>query len=449
MANAFDYYFRLFNCTGQYIGDFDTIISAEFGRQKNEIGMCEIVVPNIYDLSLFTKDSILEIWRKNIATGKKQLLGRTCWFLRKIQLCREEGQQETLTLTFYDTIHILSRRVVAWFEVKRGVGEDEFPSDYPSAYIGYPDIILDQIVYHNFIEEGLFTSPSSPSFLGFAINLHELIGATRTGFPMELVHIGSFPRDTDVEEMTYTFAYENCLEAMQSIVDTAEAVENRELWFDIIYTPVETVGDATPTIGTFAFDCWWDYMGEDHVWPNSGEPLLFGPDYENIVNACLVLDWENEATQVIAMSGSADNTVSGLETYLANGVTIPSSASYAELEEANGCPFYPIEAIVTDNRSQNNTNTMPGDLPDLLDSTTTKAFAELRKRSAVHTLSGDILQTDGALLFVDYNYGDRITVDWKGLTFDATVKKFMITVDNEGENITIPFEGSVRERAAI
>lgn len=448
MSNFFDYSLRYFNCAGQYIGDFDAIISLEYGRSKNEIGIAELVLPGIYDLSLFNKDSILEIWRKNITTGRKELVGNTCWFLRKIQLC-QQGTETIITLTFYDTIHILSRRVVAWFEVKRGVEDDEFPSNYPSAWILEPDLVLDKIVYHNFIEAGLNTSPADPSFLGFAINLHELAGVDRIPFPITLDWIPSVSRSEDVTDLNFTFAYENCLQAMQSVVNTAEAVFNKELWFDVIYHPVETVGDATPALGTFTFNCWYDFMSEDKSWPNGNEPILFGPDYGNIVNACLVLDWENEATQIFATSGSADNTVVGLETYLADGVTIPSSIAVAELEEANTCPFYAIEVITNDSRTQNNVNTMPGDLPDILDSTTTKAYAELRTRSAVHTLTGDIVQTDGAYLFINYNYGDLITVDWFTLTFEATIKKFMITVDNESESITIPFEGSVRTRAKI
>lgn len=454
MSNALDYSFRYFNCAGQYIADFDSIVSADFGRQKNEVGMCELVLPGIYDLSLFDKDYILEIWRKNITTGKKELIGNTCWFLRKVQLCHNDGEAETITLTFYDTLNILTRRFVAWFEVKRGVADGEFPADYPSAYILTPDIVLDLIVYHNFITEGLNTTPVLPSSDGgtghqFAINLHQLVGIKRTGFPITLEHIGSTPRDDTVESMTFTFANDTCLDAMKSVVDTAEAVENRELWFDIIYTPNDDPTNPNPSIGTFSFDVWWDFKGEDHTWPSATVPLLFGPDYQNLINACLVLDWENEATQVIAASGSADNTVVGLDTFLEDGVTIPSSIGVAELTDANTCPFYPIEAYVEDSRDQNNDNTMPEDVVDILDSTTAKAYAELRKRSAVHTLTGDIVQTEGAFLFIDYKYGDLITVDWKQLTFDATVNKFMITVDNEGEKITVPFEGTVRTRAEV
>jgi len=433
------YEFRYFTCAGQYLFNFDAIESIDFGRAKNEIGMAELIIPAIYDINFFDKDYVLEIWRYNQAKNRTELVGNTCWFLRKIELYMEKIGYEKIKLTFYDTISLLQRRTVAWFEIKRGTGVDEFIGDYPSGFIEYPDIVVDRIFYHNFTAAGIvdpITDPS-PGAPFTANNLHEMVGAPRPGFPISMSNPTFTPRDTTLSNTeTYTFAQQNCLEAMRSIVDSFETLYNREMWFDIVYTP----STNSTIVGNLQFNVWLDYPGQDHTFPTGNPPILFGPEFQNITDASLELDFENEATQVIAINGSVDNTVVGA-TNLLDGTTVPSAAGYAERVNADRCRFYPIEAIVSNNTNEENTNFQTA--APKIGSILTKARSELNRLRPKHTLSGDLINSDGAWLFINYQYGDLVSVNWKRLLFNASIKKIMITYDSKGETVTVPFESSV------
>lgn len=436
------YELRLFNCNGEYLFNFDAFESIDFGRQKNDIGICELIVPNLYELDFFDKDCILEIWRHNKSKGIVQLISKTCWFLRRIELYVENQLEEKLKLTFFDTVSLLKRRNVAWFEVKRGIGVDEFTGDYPSGLITYPDVVVDRIFYHNFIDAGLNDSITPPVTGGppfTSENLHQMLGVNRTGFPIAFSNPAFVTRDTAISSTdTFTFAQQNCLEAMRSVVDTFEALYNREMWFDIEYTP----SSIPNVIGTFEFKVSYDYPGVDNSWPNGVNKLIFGPEFKNVANPNLTLDFEDEATEVIAVNGSVDNTVVGA-TSLLDGVTIPQSIAYAARVIGDRCLFYPIEAIVTGNTEEENENFEDTAPQNKNGSILTKANAELNKRRPKHTFTGDLISYDGCWFFIDFQYGDLITVNWKGLTFNASIKTFSVTYDQNGETITIPFESSV------
>jgi len=428
------YELRFFGCNGDYLFNFDTFEELEYGRQKNEVGTASLVLPGKFDLRQFDKDNILEIWRYDVTKGKLTLVGDTCWFLRKLEH-KMDGFKETTTLTFEDTIGLLKRKFVAWFEIKRGFGPDEFNANYPSGIINYPDVVLDRIFYHNFDAAGMLdpiTFPATPP-ASFARNMHELVGATRLAFPITMANPSFLPRNTALDNtQIYTFAGEDCLSAMKNIADSTEEGEENELWFDIVYTP----NAETLRIGLFTFNVWTGARGVDRSLFKSQTPLIFGPDFANVESPVLTLNWEEEATFVLAVSGNIDNTVVGAAT-LANGVSPPASGAFAQFQEADRCLFYPIEKYYKDGNSQEN-NALP-----TVGSIFQKAQRELRRSRSSHTFVCDIVQTTDSHIFIDYNYGDIISINWKGLAFDASIKKFLVKVDRGGEQITVPFETSV------
>lgn len=404
--NLNTYEFRLFGCNGEFLTTLDTLISADFGRQKNEEGICEIILPPIYDFDIFDKDCILEIWRHNPLTNNMQLVGETCWFLRKIRSCSQDDCAEEITLTFYDTINLLKRRFVAWTEVDPDpVGG--YAANYPSSLNLPPDLLIKRILYHNFIAVGI-TDDMGSGVPDYGTS----VGLPRT--PMDITLNDLTTPIGGAAAIKHTFSKTNCLEAMKAVANAFEARDNRELWFDIIYTP----SNNPTTIGELEFKVFYDQRGEDLSYPNGA---VFGPEYNNFTESCIEFNWEEEVTRVYYVGEEEDLDLDGIKEFFLLG--------FARDADAERCQFYEIDTIIKASGEQ-----------DDIDTLDTKALAELGKLRSKITLSGNILQIFGSQLFIDYNYGDKATVKYKNYLFNSTISKFSISIDESAEQITVPFE---------
>jgi hypothetical protein len=86
------------------IATFREFVRVEWSRKENEVGVLDIDLPPIYDLSIFKLDGRLEIWRE--VAGRLFLEGETIFFLRDWQYSTASGQK-TLHLKGFDANYLL------------------------------------------------------------------------------------------------------------------------------------------------------------------------------------------------------------------------------------------------------------------------------------------------------------------------------------------------------
>lgn len=401
------YDLRLFTPNGIRIGTLNNAIEFEYGRQKNNIGVCSILLPGEYYQDVtFTKDSLLEIWRYDTTRNIFQLVSGTLWFLRSIRYTYS-GQVENIELLFEDSITLLNRRIIAWFAVDPiDSGILQYPSNFNQAL----DDILKMIFFHNY----------GPGAANPLLNTKAPVLPSSATIP---VSVDPILRMKNISQDVYQsrapiarveFAWRKMLEAMQDVVSVAESY-NTSLWFDIVYTPGTDVN-----IGSLVFKTWTNLRGQDLT-----ADIRFGPTEGNLDNIILVEDYTNEATFIFAIGEEDPPVEDGISEIL--NVPIYNFASGSNL------PFYPIEDVIA----------ASGDVaPKNLDLIESEGRAELARRSPVLTLTGDVLQVGQYLFFTHYNYGDLVTTSWKSANFPAEITKYDIKVDNATEDIRIPLESS-------
>lgn len=400
-----NYELRYLDADGNYLFNLEKISSLKYGRSKNEEGIAVVELPGaLYDFAQFDSDHRLEIYRTNPNTGNVDLQGETCWFLRQVELQVDGHCQETLTLTFYDTISLLKRRIIAW------LGKDV--ANYPSVMLEPYDDIIKYIWYYNFGEgtidptaaNSAFT-PSSPfaSLPAISFWQTQVYDGVLTNRQMPITMqppVGA----SSAAPTVIKFDFENCLTAMQDVAENA-ALFGENIWFDIVYTPATTTSPAL-----FDFKTWTGTRGIDRsVPPNQ---IIIGPEYSNLVDATITKDWTDEVT-IFYATGNGDN-----ELKIMNSATEGTDKTK---------PFYPIEAVI------NSSNT---DNASILVSDAQVALVESR---ATNTFSGTFISKPPTEFTKEFNYGDKVYIQFKNISQSVEVIEYEIEVTTDGERITIPF----------
>lgn len=407
MAQA-SYELRYYNCQGVYQFNLENIDSLQYGRKKNDLGIAVVVVDGInYDIDQFEQDGILEIYREG------QLVDNTCWFLRKQEISINSNCDEVLTLTFYDTIHLLTRRIVAWD------GVDIF--NYPS-FIREPlDDILKYLAYFNFgpgtdnpaIAANAF-APGVPNTAFSAIPVIESwqfgpYGAAIADLTNREFNIGItfFTSESAINTQSVRFEHLTLLEAMQNVAEIS-TVNGESLWFDIEYQPASGTANAT-----FIFRTWVGVRNTDR---SQGINLLrIGPEFNNMINATIVRDWENEKTIMYA-AGNGDNENRDM-----------AFATRASPD----CPFYPIEGLVSSNFGD-------GINVHNLSEGIAAAQVGLFENRFIETMTGEIINVGEIDFFNRLQYGDRVVLQHRDFSVVRDIEEYEVNVDSSGEEISIP-----------
>ena len=427
------YTFRLFTNDGKFITTLDQFISAEIGRKKNDIGAVSILVPfSLYDPFIFAEDNILEVWRHE--KTDTVLVGSTCWFLRKVVYTQKGDGAPVVELVFYDTIELLRRRVNAWFLYEReelAAGIFNHTRQYPSnLYESAHDVLVD-LFMHNFIEPWTTETRWQPDLAGNrpAGILPAATRAATMGFPALKGSQAQSP------EIMLSSAWKPVLDAMK---EAANASQSRgiNLWFDIVYTP-----NSALVLGTLAFTVWEVVRGSDRT--ATSNSFIFSPDFGNLVDVTLTLDYTEAANTVYAITQNdilyADAEVKPVP--IKNvGVANKHTTDYLDKR------FYPIETVVELGGSNSysdagaiNNNRDSID-PLILEQLAYDTLYAVKKKEV---LTGTIIQTIGSRLFSDYNYGDLVLVSAFGLDFKAEIDSFVISIDEDGrEDIKIPLNAT-------
>lgn len=412
------YELRVYDPFGAYKFTLQDVISLDYSRKFNDLGVATIVLSgNNYDINDFSRDDRLEIYR--YSGGRKQLVGQTCWFLRKQEIDIVNVKNTTLTLTFYDTIHLLTRRYVAW-SGRLDVG-------YVSHLLQTYDSMLYLIMYFNF---GAGTTSEILYISDLAVNvpsqnLTDLNGGVgSTIYTWQFLPYGTTASDlvnrrfpiqlgTPVNQSTLfgtqRFEQLSCLKAMQDIANVSNLL-GEKLYFDILYFP------ATPNSNAaFEFKTWVGIRGADRT--VAPDIYLVGPEYGNFVNAVLVRDWEKEAT-IAYMAG--------------NGQDENKIYASARRDGIFHSPFYPIEIFGSESFGD--------DTLGIQNPSEGIAAAQilLSENQAIETLTGKIINTGTLDFFNNIQPYDKVISAYKDFQAAIFLDEYDVSVDDTGENITIP-----------
>lgn len=408
------YELRLLNPHGQYLFSLKDVSSLEYGRKKNDEGIAVVELDgSSYDFDAFQRDCILEIYKINEYTGKSELQGNTCWFLRKAELDVEDQTSEKITLTFYDTITLLSRRIVAW----PGVADP----NYPSIILDFLDNIIMLIAWYNFGEAVVSPTYANSSITGYTPS--GTFSATPALESWQFDEFGPSPGDIIKRRFpitipmpptqstltgTHRFEFETVLKAMQDIAEASQ-LQGESLWFDIDYFPATV---ATPQ--SFVFRTWAKSRGTNRTTGNNR--LVIGPEFGNMTDVRITKDWTTEVT-LIYVGGNGDNELKDM-----------ASVSKNQPE----APFYPIESYISvnvgDGAGVHETSALQNE-----------GNIELAKRSVFQVMDGQIISQSPTEFGKDFYYGDILVAKYKGYEKNVEVSEYKITVDSSGSKITIPF----------
>ncbi len=210
--------------------------------------------------------------------------------------------------------------------------------------------------------------------------------------------------DADVSggpSVSRSFSRRVVLEVLKDLANGA-ALAGTRVYFDVL-APTET----SLRFATFATQ-----RAADHR-SGSTWPVVFSPDRGTLRDAVLSYDWNNEVSYIYAGGqGQGDNRV-------------VVSVSDAALIGAS--PFGRIERWV-DARQCNTVAEV-----------TAEANSEIWKNRAQPRLSGKIVDMPGAAFGVNWGFGDRVTGEFDGLFFDATISTVQVWVTGGAESIEARF----------
>lgn len=404
------YELRFLSPQGYFLFNLEDVQSLSFGRKKNDEGIAVVELSGLsYDVDTFARDCILEIYRVNPHTGKSELQGNTCWFLRKVELEVVSNVEENITLTFYDTINILSRRVVAWAGV--------VDPNYPSIMLERLDDIVALIAWYNFGEAVV-----APDYANFSINGFTPSGTFASTPALESWQfdeygdIGErkFPIDITIPQSrssisgTHRFEFETTLKAMQDIAETSQ-LQGESLWFDIDYIPATSIAPMR-----FIFKTWVKNRGTDRT--SGKQRIVIGPEFGNMTNVKITKDWTEEA-HIVYVGGNGDNELKDMASVSTDFPDTPFSPieAYISVNIGDGTGVHETEALQNEGR------------------------LELAKRSNFQIMEGEIISASPTEFGKDFFYGDILVAKYKGFERSVEVAEYKISVSNSQEKIEIPF----------
>lgn len=205
---------------------------------------------------------------------------------------------------------------------------------------------------------------------------------------------------------TKQVAWRECLKVLQEIV-TASAQQNTYLAFDIM----------APTPGTLEFRTYIGQRSADHRFPGGINPVIISPDFGNMGECSLSTDWRGEITYALA-AGRGEG---------ASRMT----ASAQDTARSGASPFGYREKFV--NATAYDTTT----------GLTAEAQAVVRQGRPRTIFKGRILDVPGSRYGVHWAWGDFVTVQAFGQSFDARIEAIEVTVAKGRESINAWVRGDL------
>lgn len=343
------------------IADF---VSLDYNRAVNAPGEMTLVLPALdkYKAMVNTgaetrRDMRLEIWR--LLGSLEYLETGTQWISREVIT---DYDQQTITIRASSGLILLNRRIIAY--------------DAKSSQASKSDL-ADNVITE-FVNENLGSSATD----------------TDRDWSDKII-IRSSPGNGPT--VSKDSSRRSLLTTIQDVGKQA-TVQGTPIFFDVNYL----VGSDQ-----FEFKTYSSQRGADLT--SGVRQIIFGEEYNNLVNIVRQDNFTNEATYIYAGGqGRADERIV---------VTASDSG------RINSSPLGRIEALVD---SRNTVDT---------DALASEAEAGLRQRRPVRTLSGTIVNRPASEYGLDWNWGDKVKVDIDGQIYTARIDSISVKVQNGKEDI--------------
>ena len=202
-----------------------------------------------------------------------------------------------------------------------------------------------------------------------------------------------------------SFAHKSVLRTLQEICQSSRE-NGTYLTFDIPCTVQPSSGAPFQ----MEFRTYTGQRGNDHRAPGGSPPVNIGPDFGNLTDVTYSHSASKEVTRAIV-----------------GGKGVGAARVYARATDAarvGGSPFGLREAFYD----------------SFQDTTTPTAEAEALLRAGIPTrrLTGTLSPTSGLIFDVNIGFGDFVTAQVKGQSFDAHLDQFSVKVErNGGDNFGI------------
>lgn len=254
-------------------------------------------------------------------------------------------------------------------------------------------------VVYGYLTSYVDTVLSSPAdtliqaFVFHAIGANAAIAGIR-GLP-QIVQTGSFGQGAFVYKNA---TWRNLLKVLQEIAETSTQ-NGSYIAFDIV----------VPTPSTLEFRTYAGQRGVDHRFPSGVNPVLLSPEFGNLGNTTLRKDWTDVASEVYC-GGKGEGSTRML-------------GDQASTALRDVSPFGQRETFIelSNSASQNE-----------LDN---EAAAELRARRPRITFRGKIIETQDTQYGVHWGWGDYVTAQDFGQSFDCRIDAITVTVEQGKETI--------------
>lgn len=195
-------------------------------------------------------------------------------------------------------------------------------------------------------------------------------------------------------EVTRSFAWRNVLDVLQEISESSREL-GTPLFFDLI-----------PSAGaTFEFRTYINVRGIDRTDPNVAS-VVFSREYGNLSNPFLREDWREERNYVWG-GGQGQGTAR----------TIDPEKSLPRIFRS----IWGKREVFQDAREE---ATIQG--------VANKAFERLQNDRPRSFFRGELLDTPRSRYGIDWDFGDKVTVRYKGREFYGDIRSIGVTIDSNG-----------------
>lgn len=371
------YSIRIYDPFGKPMPDIPSFSELEVAQAVGGVGSVTFSIPGDYAREYLQKDGIITIHRAP-RNRPPYLLFNKIYFLRR-RVLTLAGGSETWQITAYCPNYLLAS-----------------PSGQRGRVVAY-DADSAQAVQTDFADDMLKAV------------MRQNVGTLATDTARDLSAYLDIQADTgDAPVVQKEFSNRVLLPTLNEICRASETAGTYLAW-DIICTQPPHAGAFRLEFQTFV-----GQRGQDHR-ATSGDAVQIGTDFGNLDNAEIDDDWTEEENYIRA--GGQDNGAWRL--YRSGGDVVAMAES----------PFNRRETFI--------------DLSNVSDPTTLDDEIDAALKAGVPKpyYSGALISSDQTMFDVDWGFGDYLTAQAKGRSFEARVDALVVLFNSKGEAIKVFLNG--------
>jgi hypothetical protein len=250
----------LFDPTGVPLALFTDGLEFKLAWAANGVGALTLMLPDSRPLAYYAIDSRIEVWRL-VDGGSRQLVGETCWLVRKAEQKMQGGATEHV-ITALHANDLLRRRIVAYKAASAQASKTAVAADN----------LLKAIMRENYGASATDAARDLSAWLSVAADL------------------------TLAPTVSKAFAWRKVYDVLLDVCQASWLnASPTPLYFDVV----------VPTAGTLEFRTYVNQRGNDHS-STSASPVVFSPERGNLVNPSVATDNQNEANYVYVGGGGQE-----------------------------------------------------------------------------------------------------------------------------------------------